>query len=446
MNILLEKDSTLEQKYSTLLKSIKVLQTIENNWSFRKYIDDMISLVGNIVETFETNKYFKDKELEEYVLKFKIFWNEYMKYQLWLIGTEQDCKAVKELLNYNKVHLLGIRQDIPVDSRAEDYIIICSDMQIDQEKQIEFYKAKIVEYNFLRRCAWLISPESAFLDLKLRQKIEEGIDGVVTGLSYEQRGINFNSINNRLVCLATPSQDLYVDYKSFLWVYNEVVVKRGKRLKYCIIGMDFYRLWYDLSLSPENNARMLCYYKRLRTMHHWHDMDCQLSKYDEDLKICDELMIENYMDYDYCHNFHPELYYEKEVLEQYYPSQEEYLRDSNEIKKVFDKPYPLTFQENTGILERYLKFLCLHEIKVLIYIPPFPEIFNTFTSDEMKQSTLNVLSSLKEKYEFDFLDLSDDKRFTSENFADWSHLNSSGANLATEILNSFMDNIWGKSL
>ena len=441
MNILLEKNSSIEQKYNAFLKSIKVLREIENNWSYRKFINEITPLVGGLVETFEREKHFEQGKLMEYIQKYKTFWVEYMKYQVWLIGNAQDCSTVKELLDYNKVHLLGERQDIPADSNEDDYIIICSNMRL--EKQTELYKPKLIDYDFLRRCAWRISPESAFLDLKLRQKIDEGIDGVITGLSYEQRGINYHTIKNRLACLSTPSQDLYLDYKSFLWVYDEVVVKRGGRLKYCIIGMDFYRLWYDLSLSPENNVRMLCYYKRLRSMHHCHDFDYTLSKYEEDIRACDELMIENYIDIDYCRNFHPELYYEKEVKDQYFPSEEEYSRDCNEVKKVFDKPYSSTFKENYGIIERYLKFLHMNEIKVLVYIPPFPEIFNRFTSCEMKQKTLNVLQHLKEKYGFEFLDLSCDMRFTGECFADWSHLNTRGANIATEILNNFMDEIWG---
>jgi len=52
----------------------------------------------------------------------------------------------------------------------------------------------------------------------------------------------------------------------------------------------------------------------------------------------------------------------------------------------------MTFKENMGILERFMKFLYLHNIKVLVYIPPFPDIFNEFTSIEMRETTLKVLT------------------------------------------------------
>lgn len=80
----------------------------------------------------------------------------------------------------------------------------------------------------------------------------------------------------------------------------------------------------------------------------------------------------------------------------------------------------------------------------MVYIPPFPKVFNDFTSAEMKQETLNVLSELREVYGFGFLDLSNSGMFTEEHFADWNHLNKKGADLATEFLNDYMKKIWGK--
>lgn len=126
-----------------------------------------------------------------------------------------------------------------------------------------------------------------------------------------------------------------------------------------------------------------------------------------------------------------------------YDDQRNICERQRKSKKVFNKPYPITFKENTNILERYLKFLISHNIRTLIYIPPFPKIFNDFTPKDMKQTTYSVLTELQHKFHFDLLDLSTDTRFTDEHFADWSHLNVFGADLATDILNEHMDKIWG---
>lgn len=192
--------------------------------------------------------------------------------------------------------------------KDNDYIIVCSNIG---EEISKLKKGKIIRYDFLRLCAYHISPESAYLDIKLRKKIDiGGIQGVITGLSYEQRGLNFERLEKNFICLATPSQDLFLDYQNFLWLYNEVLIKRQEKIEYCIIGMDFYRLWYDLSLSS-GKRRMLCFYKRLKTTHHFHEVDNWLLRYEEDLKCCEELLIENYMDEDFNNNFCPELYYKK---------------------------------------------------------------------------------------------------------------------------------------
>ena len=178
-------------------------------------------------------------------------------------------------------------------------------------------------------------------------------------------------------------------------------------------------------------------------MHHFHDMDVNLIKAEEDLQACNELMIEDYMDKDYVYSFRPERYYGKNY-ERYEMTKETYSRDSEEVKRIFNKPYPHTFQENIGILEQYFKYLYMHNIKTLVYIPPFPAVFNEFTPADMKEITWNVLTEYQVKYKYDILDLSEDTRFTDSYFADWSHLNSYGAEMAVNILNEYMDEIWGQ--
>lgn len=64
-----------------------------------------------------------------------------------------------------------------------DYVVVCSDIlgtELDG-----FEKDKIVKYDFLRLCQYGVSYETAYLDLKLRQKISARAEGTVTGLSYQ---------------------------------------------------------------------------------------------------------------------------------------------------------------------------------------------------------------------------------------------------------------------
>ena len=47
-----------------------------------------------------------------------------------------------------------------------------------------------VHNDFLRICAWQISPETMYLNMRLREKLKTETEGAVTGLCYDQRGIN----------------------------------------------------------------------------------------------------------------------------------------------------------------------------------------------------------------------------------------------------------------
>lgn len=435
---LLGEEIKENEKYKILLESIKVLRKAETLLSYSTLIEKIIPVIEKNVCAFETNKCFQKEELEQYVKIYEQFWQEYRKYQVWLVGTAEDCQTVKAVLDYNKVHLLGIIGQGGGNFEECDYIIICSGIGEEQLKKYEPHK--VIRYDFMRFCQYRISPETAYLEFKIHKQLNDKAEGAVTGLSYEQRGIDFDKVGRNLVCLAAPSQDLYLDFKNFIWLYDEVVYKRKGNIKYCVIGMDFYRLWYDLSLS-EGKIRMLCFYRRLRAVHHFHDFDSLLLRTEEDYKICEELMTDDYMEKDYINSFHPENYF-GEIHDQYEMTEEAYQRDSEEVKKVFHKPYPYTFQENKDILDKFLKFLHMHNIKTLIYIPPFPRIFNEFTSEQMKKETENVIAEFKEKYEFGYLDLSNHELFTDEYFADWCHLNQKGAVAATNILNEFMDKIW----
>lgn len=225
------------------------------------------------LQTVEEKDVFEQADIRLYAEKFEALYKEYIKYQCCLIENEEDCDAVRRLLNPERVHVsgtIGLPISGGIDWDLFDYVIVCSHTQIDGLESVE--RMKVIRFDFLRYCAWQISPESAYLELNLKQRLQEGAEGMVTGLSYQQRGLNLDNIGWNIVCLATPSQDLFVDYHSLMWAYKKIMIN-GRKTKYCVLGMDFYRLWYDMSLSEENQIRMLVYYKGLRDMHHFHQMD-----------------------------------------------------------------------------------------------------------------------------------------------------------------------------
>lgn len=48
---------------------------------------------------------------------------------------------------------------------------------------------------------------------------------------------------------------------------------------------------------------------------------------------------------------------EKKDTRCYCPTEEQKIKDKEEINHIFNKPYPATYEENMGILNRWFKFL-----------------------------------------------------------------------------------------
>lgn len=357
--------------------------------------------------------------------------NKHKKYQIILVGNIEDCENAEEYINNAVCHIVGYAfpSKMFLERNDIDYFIICGDL-----KNITETDKRIIRWDFIRFCNWRISPESAYINLKLKK--QQHIRGAVTGLSYEQTGINWDTIDKNLCCLATPSQDLFVDYHKFVWLHK----KYTAQIKYCIIGMTDYALWYDLSLS-KNRIRMLCSYDMIKNTHNFHDYDNLLLMWDEYKDILKNLLIKDYNELEYEHSFHPEKVYIPNY-NKYTECNSEIEKDLEEIKHVFSKPYEKTFIENKQILIVFLKYLTLNKINTLIYFPPFPKIFRENTDISMKRITRNFIFELQKFYHFNILDLTDNPDFTDDLFFDWCHLNAVGADLATEKLNSYMNKIW----
>lgn len=153
---LLNDDIGVREKYGIFLSSLKLLHNVENALSYTNAVSELLPEIEKNISSFEKNKSFHASELREYVEKYEKFWNEYIKYQIWLIGDAHSCNAVKEILDYEKVHLLGELSQAANFAGKYDYIIACSN--VSDEQLCNYERDKVIRYDFLRYMHYGISP------------------------------------------------------------------------------------------------------------------------------------------------------------------------------------------------------------------------------------------------------------------------------------------------
>lgn len=378
----------------------------------------------------------REKFVQEYRCENKYASNENIisKFQIWLLGSERDCSTVEQLLNYEKVQVLGRLEALKEECGNSDFVIVCSAYKNFTEQEC-FGKARLIRFDFMRLLNE-ISPETATLCRKTRVEVKSAI-GVVCGMSYEQKGIEYESLEHRLMCLAGPSQDIYTDYYHFMWAYNEIVNIQNRKIEYCVIGMNDYRLWWDLSLGTQS-LRMLGFYPQIKKIHYL-DRHKDVMRMEEEIQLCRTFFQTDFLEKDFLMRY-PHIYEicEKKDTRCYCPTEEQKIKDKEEINHIFNKPYPATYEENMGILNRWFKFLQQNRIKTVLLQMPFPSVFRENVNKEMKQLTKAVMQQFCREYDLTLLDLgAKPELFTDEDFYDWSHLNACGAKKVTEQINDF---------
>ena len=377
------------------LQTLGNIRKMENQKSYSEIISGLLPLAEKNLESFEEKGNFQLQELKEYIAEYEKFQEEYEKYQIWLVGTGEDCDVVQKLLNPQKVHILGVVNHIHSLLGESDYIFVCSSFDRFRGEYVESRElrgARIVRFDFIREAVGT-SPESSYVNEGTKKAFQKA-EGIVTGMSYVQRGLSYDKIGNNLMCLARPSQDIYMDYQEMLWAYHEIVEKRNHPFRYCVIEMNYYRLWYDASYSATKSG-MFNSFLHLGVLHHMDLPGRWLREYGEDRKICRELMGDDYINDLYrAIGYHMEEECRIRGARTYIPDEEQYCRELPLARKLFDKNYPETLEQNIGILRRYIKFLKQHNIRCLFYLPPFPRIYIETAPQQMVETTYQVLEEL----------------------------------------------------
>lgn len=328
-----------------------------------------------------------------------------------------------EGININKPeYIKQIEYDFIVILSQEDYMIYSQllSMGVKKEKIFRYVTFFIFINNILKN------------KISLYEKNREKFEILVTGLSYFVEGINVDILSKGCINFSYDSQDLYYDYK----IAKYLIENKNSIFKYCIIGLSYYSFQYDLSLSNmKNNVNI--YYDVFKDSHNFYIKDRKFIenkiKVKEEMNIAYKIFNVSYKNVNGSDIYG--IYFNNESFIEFKDEKNKQEIGLMQAEKDCNKNYPNTVSENIKIIKEYLYLLKSHNIKPIIVVCPTSKYYYNNFSDVIKEEFFSIINNLRKEFTFQFIDYFDSNEFDDGDFRDVSHLNTSGGDKFTQILN-----------
>lgn len=383
--------------------------------------------------------------------------NKHVKYKILVLGVNHLSLCVDRLIDRNKADIVAFVDDGGDNSgkyinnleiidlngithKLFDYVfsISANDHIVSNLKRI-LGDERFIDYHLLKTLI-LSSPEFYIKHFDFLSN-EKNFTGILTGLSYVQKGVNEKLLRGNFVNLANPGQDLFYDFEMFKYAYSQTEI--SENLQYAIIGLSYYSFHYDLSRSA-NEARVNYYYPITKSMHNNERANQYLYYHHMLEKVESDILQQGH----FLAAFEPEKDYFQKIINDGYSAEydcqkqtyEEIIEGIESIKRDFNKNYPITVAENKEILRGYLEFLVANSIKPIIMICPVTKLYQSFTPKAFKHELYEIINKLSSEIHFQFLDYYSSDEFDDSDFYDPSHMNYKGAEKLSNILNR--DIVW----
>lgn len=368
-----------------------------------------------------------------------------------------DNKSNIESFNNGKFYKLE-----ELDSIDYDYIILaidnvkaCSVIKKYLVAKFRVEESKIVDFYHL----YNNGVSSQKVDRVMQNPNHKGsYEGIILGVSHSALGINPKLLKGNFCNLAMSSQDIYYNLKTLEYCIENYADKI-KDLKYAIVDVfDYNYLNYDVSLTSDLinylswGGYNLDYHNYDRNRNFNLSVEEELAKMD--FKVIKPLSVE-----------------EREVRDKlfeniYEDSQTKMFRDfaspEQRARKVLkgaddyclpdympkygSNRFENTIKENKIYFEETLKKLYEINAKIKIYAVIIPRYETVEEIHKIKYAHWKIeyedfIYSMKNKYNFKYLDFKECKEITSHNeyYQDVAHLNYDGATAFTTILDRYID-------
>lgn len=273
----------------------------------------------------------------------------------------------------------------------------------------------------------LLYNEEAYFVPNLKTEIFKNISneysGVVLGLSYSLRGIDFGKLKSKFIDFSWHGLDIYynwVSLKYFLDNYDGMIQEAFLVFPYYYFNYDMSRSFYQF-----DTAQILA----LHGYNDWHNANISSDDRIRDYLKCFELFGDKFWKQVNWKKYCPKNYKEK---------------DSNFVRlsDIWKQEYKSTKKENYTIMQNILEMLKMKKIKTYIIVPP---ILKNYINEEdlifyesNKGYFYFIVNKLNEKYKFELLDYSEIYNSKPQLFYDYEHLNESGRQEFTTVLNDLL--------
>lgn len=433
------KECLFSDEYKNIVELL--YETVEycNSSEYKTYIfNDKYNRLAELLETLY-NAFVKKIKVKIYIIEFSENDNILNLFNYKLVR-KQDIEFIRDISEIHK----------NCDSDPFKIYVLISKSDIDDNYILQNKVDCIVNYEkFINNLFNVFCSKYDYYYLKrgLKNSKTEDIEAIVVGLSYSWAGINEQMLNKKTINLSLPSQDLYYSYK-----IAENIIYENKKIKYCIIGVSYYSLYFDLSMSTKSEIERIrkVYYPLLNDKH-----NCNIIDTDLEWNFHDKMI----------HEW--EIYFDKNSINKYFDFVIEngkyYGYFNNVIKrksllgitslddlKVEDRikygkkradehnkliKYKDTFFEYKKIFKEFIEYLIKNNVRPVIISFPFSKYYMDNLSSDFKNEFYDEVNVLKSRYEFEFIDLNDYKIFEDSDFIDMDHLNERGAYKVSKIIN-----------
>ena len=265
------------------------------------------------------------------------------------------------------------------------------------------------------------------------EKQKKNIDVLILGNSQAFLGVNPEYLSCKAFNLAHFAQSLHYDKK-----LTEMHLNEMPDLKYVLIEMSYFSLWYQVNKSPFH----------WRDYYYYHFWNTPLGRKDFlDIRTFSYTALYNINNVKiFAKNKFKTKYMEGGDIAPngwYYYSFPKSKAPNvlTELDGIFKISYnnqmikPELLKDNIKLLSNFINELQKKNIQVILFSTPVHYNYSKLFKNQIQKKNQMVIDSICHKFNLKYLDYTYDKRFTTNEFFDCDHLNTEGASKFTLLLN-----------